>query len=135
MNQITYFLLLISLAAGSAAALAADDQKAEKPKTDIATKTKDGEGNIAPYRKDLLMRIAAVWHPTKKEKNAMTVELTVSKDGKLLKAEITKSSGDKEADRLAIEQIKTAKLAPLPSWYREKKIIFKIDLEKTEAKK
>lgn len=101
---------------------------------DIATKVSGGSratGNIAPYRKDLLMRIAQSWHP-KRKNEALTVQIQVGKDGSVLGVEVVESSGNRKADAEAVAAIEATEFAPLPDWYKGEQLTFKIDLAKVE---
>ena len=89
-------------------------------------------GNIAPYRKDLLLRIAQNWHP-KKKNQACTILITLDHDGKLLSDEILESTGSKKADREALAAIESTEFATLPDWFKGDQLQFKIELAKVEA--
>ena len=103
---------------------------------DIATKLNGGSGramgNIAPYRKSLLMRIAQNWHP-KKKNEVMTIQVAIGKDGQVLSAEILESSGNKRSDKEAIAAVEATEFEPLPEWYKGEQLTFKIDFAKVEA--
>lgn len=90
------------------------------------------KGNIAPYRKDLLMRLAANWHP-KKQLDPIVLLLTIDKEGNLVGAEIFQSSGNKKADKEALTAAQATEYAPLPDWYKGESLTFKIELSKVEA--
>ncbi|MBY0360093.1 MAG: TonB family protein [Candidatus Obscuribacterales bacterium] len=90
------------------------------------------KGNIGPYRKDLLKRIAQNWHPKKRFDN-IVVLAEIGHDGKLLRAELIGSSGNKKADREAVDAIEATEFAPLPDWYKGESIPFKIELAQVEA--
>jgi TonB family protein len=89
-------------------------------------------GNISPYRKDLLLRIAQNWHPKKATEN-LIVLLTIGHDGGLLGSEIFQSSGNKKADKEALAACQTTEFAPLPDWYKGEQLQFKVELSKVEA--
>ena len=104
-------------------AIAGDDAGATKQ----VTGQKD---SIAPYRKNMLRRIAENWHP--KTKNAgLTVELRIDKSGKLVDKHICKSSGIKEEDELALNALSKTEFEPLPDFVGKNSLSFKIDLQKT----
>jgi TonB family protein len=86
-------------------------------------------GNIAPYRKDLLLKVAQNWHPKKKSVN-LIVLVTLSKEGKLLASEIFESSGNKKEDQEALSAIESTEFAPLPEWYHGEQLQIKINLDK-----
>ncbi len=102
---------------------------------DIATRlpsTNRAMGNIAPYRRELLMRIASNWHP-KRKNETMTIQVDIGKDGQVLSAEIIESSGNKKADKEALVAVEATEFPALPEWYKGDHIPFKIDLAKVEA--
>ena len=101
---------------------------------ELATRLGGGNramGNIAPYRRDLLMRIAASWHP-KHKNETMTVQIQVGRDGQVLSVDVVESSGNKRADKEAMAAIEATEFAPLPDWYKGDQLTFKIDLAKVE---
>lgn len=101
---------------------------------EIATRlpsTARAMGNIGPYRRDLLMKIAANWHP-KRKVEAMTVQIQIGKDGQVLSVEIIESSGNKRADKEAQAAIEATEFAPLPDWFKGDELTFKIDMKKVE---
>lgn len=89
-------------------------------------------GNIAPYRRDMLYRIAQNWHPKFKNEN-LILQIVIGKDGQLLSAEIIESSGRRKGDKEAIAAVEATEFAPLPEWYRGEQLTFKIAMEKVEA--
>lgn len=101
---------------------------------DIATKLQSSgraTGNIAPYRKGLLMRIAQNWHP-KRKNESMTVRIEIAKDGRVVNVEVTESSGNRKADAEAVAAIEATEFDPLPEWYKGEQLTFQIDLAKVE---
>lgn len=88
-------------------------------------------GNIGPYRKELLMKIAANWHP-KHKNETMTVQIQLGKDGSVISCEVVESSGNKRADKEAQAAIESTEFSPLPPWYKGNDMIFRIDLAKVE---
>ncbi len=99
---------------------------------DIATRVNGGGramGNIAPYRKDVLMRIAQNWRP-KNKTEAMTLQISIGKDGKVLSVEVVESSGNRRADREAIAAVEATEFQALPEWYRGEQLVFRIDFAK-----
>lgn len=102
----------------------------------IATRLPSGlgvaKGNIAPYRKDLLMRLAQNWHPKKSYEDLMVL-ITLDHDGHLVSSEIFQSSGNKKADKEALAAVAASEFAPLPDWYKGETLTFKIQLSKVEA--
>jgi TonB family protein len=102
---------------------------------DIATRVSGGTramGNIGPYRKDLLMRIAQNWMHSKYHSEALTIQIIIGKEGQVLSTEIVESSGNKRADKEALAIIEGTEFAALPDWYKGDQLLFKIDLAKVE---
>lgn len=93
-------------------------------------------GNIAPYRKDLLMRLAQNWKPKNPNENIIVL-IDLAPDGSLISVEIAPSSdnkkSDKKSERAALAAVEATKFAPLPEWFRGKHLPFKIELSKVEA--
>jgi TonB family protein len=87
-------------------------------------------GNIAPYRKDMLIRIAEFWRPL--ESRSIQILLTLSGEGVLLDRSIVKSSGIAAMDDEAIAAVSKVRYAPLPLWYKGEQLQFKIELDKTD---
>jgi TonB family protein len=88
-------------------------------------------GNIAPYRKRMLIAIAGNWQPTNNVH--LVVLMTIGKSGNLIHREILDSSGDHETDKLALAALDKTKFEPLPTWYKGKEIPFKVDLKKVQG--
>jgi TonB family protein len=100
----------------------------------IATKLENtgrAMGNIAPYRKDMLIRIAQNWHPKRKTESIIII-VTIDHDGKLLADEIFQSSGNKKSDKEALAAVESTEFAPLPDWYKGDQLQFKISMDKVE---
>lgn len=91
-------------------------------------------GNIAPYRKDLLLRISEHWTASSANEN-IVVLITLDKDGKLLAVDVLESSGKKRFDEKALAAIKTTIFPRLPDWYKGSQLVFKIDMAKVAALK
>lgn len=89
-------------------------------------------GNIGPYRKDLLMRLAQNWKPKQANQNIIVL-ITLAHDGQLLSSEIFQSSGNKKSDKEALASVQETQFAPLPEWYKGNQLTFKIELSKVEA--
>ena len=120
----SFVVILVGAAAPSLA-----DEASTKQGTPNAEET--SSGNIAPYRRDMLSRIANAWKPIRK--NNLTVRLGIKKDGKLEKASIVEGSGDKDEDQNAIKCIEKTEFAPLPKWYKGDKLEFNIDMSKVDS--
>lgn len=89
-------------------------------------------GNIAPYRKQMLIRIAQNWHP-KRKSESIIVLVTIDHEGKLLSDEVLQSSGNKKSDKEALAAIEATEYDALPEWYKGDQLQFKINLDKVEA--
>lgn len=84
-------------------------------------------GNIAPYRKELLIRIAANWHPRKKAQLVLVVEIAA--DGSVSNVEVKESSGSNRVDAEAVSAVESTEFPPLPKWYGGDSLRFEIDLQ------
>jgi protein TonB len=91
-------------------------------------------GNIAPYRRDMLMRLAENWHPKKLQGNIVVV-ITLSSSGQLLNAEILNSSGDEKLDQYALDTVNKTAFAPLPNWFTGSQLRLRVELARVEAMK
>lgn len=91
-------------------------------------------GNIGPYRKDLLMRLAQNWKPKNPNQSIFAI-IVIAPDGSVLSAVIDedKSNANKKAYKEVLQAIEDTKFAPLPEWYKGKQLTFKIELSKVEA--
>lgn len=100
----------------------------------IATKVESQRamGNIAPYRKDMLIKISQNWRPKRRDMH-IVVLVTIDHDGKLLADEILESSGNKKADKEALSAIEGTEFSGLPDWFKGEQLQFKINLDKVEA--
>lgn len=76
--------------------------------------------NWGPYMKDLEQRIKRNWTPPKGDSSKrVVITFTIGRDGRLLSARITKSSGVPLADRAAMSAIElTAPFRPLPPEFK-----------------
>lgn len=90
------------------------------------------KGNIAPYRKDMLARIANNW-PSKRKIGNMVILAEIARDGKLLRSEILSSSGNKKVDKEALATVESTEFAPLPEWFKGESIPFQIELSRVES--
>ncbi len=84
--------------------------------------------DIAPYRKEMLMRIAREWTPPKNHQVTLVVLMTIAKDGTLLKAQIIGADASKRVQKDVLEAIERTIYAPLPDWYKKDQLSFKIEL-------
>lgn len=96
------------------------------------TITAKDKGNIAPYRKELLKRIAQNWHPPDVNRRVL-IDLKVGPSGELLSSEIVESSESKRFDRQVKDVIGSTGYEPLPDWYRGKYLVFRIELTRAVA--
>ena len=78
------------------------------------------EIDFYPYMNELKRRIKINWHPPKgKEQLRIVVLFRVEKNGKLDNIKIIESSGDKQADKAAINAVEiTAPFRPLPAEFK-----------------
>ena len=76
--------------------------------------------NWGPYMKDLEQRIKRNWSPPKGDSSKrVVITFTIGRDGRLLSAKVTKSSGVPLADRAAMSAIElTAPFRPLPPEFK-----------------
>ncbi len=89
-------------------------------------------GNIAPYRKDLLLRIAQNWKPPSNRAVNVIVWLVINKEGRAIMASIIASNASKRTQRETLEAINSTEFAPLPDWCKSDTLSFKIDLRNFE---
>ena len=78
------------------------------------------EPDFGPYMRELQRRIKRNWHPPRgNESKRVVVLFKVSRDGRLLRLNINKTSGNPEADDAALESVKmSAPFRPLPPEYQ-----------------
>jgi TonB family protein len=88
-------------------------------------------GNIAPYRRDVLTRIAHNFHP-KALHGAVVLVVTIDRDGNLVDSEIFTSSGNTRDDAEALEAARKTKFEHLPDWFKGAQLKFKIQLVSVE---
>lgn len=88
--------------------------------------------NIAPYRREIMIRIGKNWSPSKVSR-PIVVAITIANDGKLLNSEIVASSGSKRLDRSALRAVRQTIFPPLPDWYKGEQLHFKIAMDKVAA--
>ncbi len=91
-------------------------------------------GNIGPYRRAMLMSIAANLFFTPEISGVGAILLVnVGKDGKLLSSEIQEGSGYSLLDKQFLSSVRATEFAPLPDWFKGESITFKIELSKLQA--
>jgi TonB family protein len=78
------------------------------------------EPDFGPYMRELQRRIKRNWHPPRgNESKRVQLLFKVSRDGRLLRLNISKSSGVSDADDAALEAVKmSAPFRPLPPEYQ-----------------
>jgi hypothetical protein len=91
---------------------------------------RNGQGNIAPYRRDMLVRISQNWHPQKRNLS-LVLEIKLAHDGTLVSSQVVESA-DKDSDEQALAAIASTAFAPLPDWYRGETLLFKVHMDKVE---
>lgn len=84
----------------------------------------DAENDFVPYIRDLQRRIKMNWNPPKGRESLRVVLLfRLEKNGTLLSSAVFKSSGDKEADKAALDALQnSAPFKPLPESFKGKSI-------------
>lgn len=88
--------------------------------------TKRAMFNITPYCKQIRLQLASNWHL--KLKTDLMVLFVIGRDGKVLSAEISKSSGRKRLDAQAVAAIESIDFDPIPEGYRGDSLTFQVDL-------
>ena len=78
------------------------------------------EPDFGPYMRELQRRIKRNWHPPRgNESKRVVLIFKVSRDGRLLSLNISKSAGNSEANDAALEAVKlSAPFRPLPPEYQ-----------------
>ncbi|HEY9793026.1 MAG TPA: energy transducer TonB [Candidatus Obscuribacterales bacterium] len=92
---------------------------------------KNGMGNIAPYRKDMLLRISQNWHPQRRSESLILL-VKLAHDGSVISSEVVQSAGHKDSDDAALTAIASTAFAPLPDWYQGQTLSFKVSMDKVE---
>lgn len=103
----------------------------DEPPGGIVNKTAGGvvsTGNIAPYHKDMLIRISREWDPTTKKAVGVVLLVDIANDGSLISVEVVDGSGSRKIDRGAVEAVERTAFAPFPEWCKRKHLRFRIDL-------
>lgn len=82
------------------------------------------EPDFGPYMRELTRRIKRNWHPPRgNESKKVVLVFKVGKDGRLLKLNVYKSSGNSETDDAALNAVRiSAPFRQLPPEYRENDI-------------
>jgi protein TonB len=82
------------------------------------------EPDFGPYMSELQRRIKETWHPPRgNESKRVVVAFEISKQGKLIQASVSHSSGEPLADQAALLAIQqTFPFKPLPGEYRDESI-------------
>jgi len=85
-------------------------------------------GNIGPYKRDLVARIKAAWHPDQAY-DQVEVELSLSRDGTVLGTQLLKSTGNGKIDSTLLEAIHGTEFAALPDWFHGRQLKVKLILK------
>lgn len=102
----------------------------ETSETEIAARFSSGRrvGNISPYRKEMLTRIAQHWNSTEAG-DVIVLTLEIGKRGNMIQCQILQSSGNTRLDKEAITGIQSTDFEPLPDWYGGPSIVFVVELQ------
>ncbi len=84
-------------------------------------------GNIAPYKKKLLLSLAQSWHAPRNF-SGLVLLLSIGQDGKLVGCDVLRTSGKEKWDRDAIDAIEATELPPLPDWYKGQSLPVRLEL-------
>lgn len=87
-------------------------------------------GNISPYRKRMLVNLAQVWRPTKKDEMVL-LSIRISSEGHLIDVEVLEASS-KKAAKVAVAAVESTEFEPLPGWFKGSELTFKVHLDVTE---
>lgn len=88
--------------------------------------------NLGPYQKELMSSLAENWHPENVNEPDPIIELTVNKDGRLVRAKLYKSSGSRTADKAALYAATVTKFPTYPESYPFEEITLRIDYSRLE---
>jgi hypothetical protein len=88
-------------------------------------------GNIAPYKKQLLQKLARNWKPSQ-SKSGLVMLIMIGRTGELVNYTVQQSSGDAAIDEQARKLIQTSSYDPLPAWYAGDRLEFKIAFDQLE---
>jgi hypothetical protein len=113
--------------AGTAHGTGDDSDLAGGRKISTALQSASASGNIGPYRKALLLKLAQVWRPAKKH-DYVVVGLRLAQDGALIDSWIIEQSSAK-AGKSALEAVRGSQYDHLPDWYRGEELSFKLTLQ------
>lgn len=91
-------------------------------------------GNIGPYKKDLMKRLAANF-PIVSDEILPTILITINHDGKLSKVELYDSYDDKKLVKAALYAASVTEYAPLPDWYKGQDVTFKVNMSSVQSLK
>ncbi|MBX9686917.1 MAG: hypothetical protein K2X27_09460 [Candidatus Obscuribacterales bacterium] len=89
-------------------------------------------GNIAPYRRDLIIRLASTLKGSRLDAEGTAMPLfsiTIAKDGKIVSSQMVQS-GTEVNNKACSKAIESCKFQQLPDWFKGKQLIFKIDMDK-----
>jgi hypothetical protein len=89
------------------------------------------QGNIAPYRTALLVKLAGEWRPVKKHEQVVAL-VRVSHEGAVIEATALEWTHKKSAEN-AVRVLSGMQFDPLPDWYKGQELTFKIYLDADSA--
>lgn len=70
--------------------------------------------NIAPYRKQMLIKLSQQWEPPTKKAVQVLLLIDIANDGSLISAAVVGSSGNKKIDREALAAVHRTAFEPFP---------------------
>lgn len=99
-------------------------QSSKAAVSNFETKKTDSLGLFRDYMPKMQNKIKSNWNPPKnKTSSSITLGFEIKKDGSLGEIKIQKSSGDEQADKMAIEALKkSVPFEPLPEGFEGDKI-------------
>lgn len=121
MKNTISFLLLLSLALGFAPAIAGAKKQAENPKAQNTKNAQDSSNRLADYSKNMSDRLSKgwiAWRPEIKDLKRILLDITVARDGKVLKTRVVESSGNQVWDSEIQKIFASTELPSLPDWYK-----------------
>lgn len=84
-------------------------------------------GNIVPYQKEAISRIARNWK-LQRSSGRWAVNVEIARDGKVLATHLVTSTSASEG-RDATKVIETTAFAPLPEWFQDSRLTFEVTSE------
>lgn len=89
-------------------------------------------GNIAPYRTQLVARIAEHWQPDRQRAAEVDMELVIAADGALVDYRLLGTNSRRAARELQ-KAVEMASFAPLPAWFKGDQLRFLIKFSSSPA--